>query len=85
VIDGLHVNNLLSFAAHSTSVNHDLHLSILNERLYLLRKAQVPLFVQDARDYHALSRILTDLNPQVIVHLAAVAHAVAPTRTLQHI
>jgi nucleoside-diphosphate-sugar epimerase len=31
--------------------------------------------VQDARDYHALARILNQIQPQVIVHLAAVAHA----------
>ncbi len=30
---------------------------------------------QDARDYHALSRMLGEIQPQVIVHLAAVAHA----------
>jgi nucleoside-diphosphate-sugar epimerase len=31
--------------------------------------------VQDARDYHALSRLLSDVAPQVIVHGAAVSHA----------
>jgi nucleoside-diphosphate-sugar epimerase len=29
----------------------------------------------DARDYHILSRVCSDIQPQVVVHLAAVAHA----------
>jgi hypothetical protein len=53
------------------------HLSyaVLNERLNLLRLADIPLFVQDARDYHALSHLVTKIDPQVIIHLAAVSHA----------
>jgi nucleoside-diphosphate-sugar epimerase len=50
-------------------------LQIINRRFDLLRQAEIDIHVQDARDYHALSRILSSLNPQVIVHLAAVAHA----------
>ncbi|MEX2643699.1 MAG: NAD(P)-dependent oxidoreductase, partial [Acetobacterales bacterium] len=40
-----------------------------------LRAAGIPLLVQDARDYHGLSHLLGKVNPQVIIHLAAVAHA----------
>jgi nucleoside-diphosphate-sugar epimerase len=75
VIDSLQVNNLLSFASEPAGMQRDLAVSILNERLDLLRAAGVPLHPQDARDYHALSRILKDINPQVIVQLAAVSHA----------
>lgn len=75
VIDSLQVNNLLSFQAQSAGLQRDLAISILNERLDLLRAAGVPLHPQDARDYHALSRILTQIKPQVIVQLAAVSHA----------
>ena len=76
VVDGLQVNNLLSFAGMDTDAGtRELYLRILNQRLDLLRAASIPLHVQDARDYHALSRILTQIKPQVIVHLAAVAHA----------
>ncbi len=76
IVDGLQVNNLLSFAAASTDgAMRELYLRILNQRLDLLRAAGIPLHVQDARDYHALSRILTQIKPQVIVHLAAVSHA----------
>jgi nucleoside-diphosphate-sugar epimerase len=33
------------------------------------------LHIQDARDYHALSKLLDKIKPDAIVHLAAVAHA----------
>jgi nucleoside-diphosphate-sugar epimerase len=75
VVDGLQVNNLLYFASHSGGYHRDFCLRSLNERLDLLRKAGIALHPQDARDYHALSRILSQIRPNVIVHLAAVAHA----------
>jgi nucleoside-diphosphate-sugar epimerase len=75
VVDSLQVNNLLSFQSQSAGIQRDLAISILNERLDLLREAGVPLHPQDARDYHALSRILKEIRPQVIVQLAAVSHA----------
>ncbi len=53
----------------------ELYLRMLEERLDLLRQGGITLHVQDARDYHALSRILTDIEPDVLVHAAAVAHA----------
>ena len=76
VVDGLQVNNLLSFTTvGAPKDNADLYLKIINQRLDLLREAGVPLHVQDARDYHALTQVITDIKPQVIIHLAAVAHA----------
>ena len=76
VVDGLQVNNLLAFAGAGQEVaNRDLYLRILNERLDLLRNAEIPLHVIDARDYHALSRVLATIAPDIVVHLAAVAHA----------
>ena len=75
VVDSLQVNNLLSFQSEPAGLQRTLAVSILNERLDLLRAAGVPLHPQDARDYHALSRILSEIKPQVIVQLAAVSHA----------
>ncbi|KRT68822.1 MAG: UDP-glucose 4-epimerase, UDP-glucose 4-epimerase [candidate division NC10 bacterium CSP1-5] len=76
IIDSLQVNNLLWFSSHDADAQHrELYLRIINERLDLLRKAGIPLHPQDARDYHALSRILGQIKPQVVVHLAAVSHA----------
>lgn len=76
VIDGLHVNNLLSLRTSSYDLPYrDLYHRMLDERLQLLHDADVELLVQDARDYHALGRLLEGLRPDVIVHAAAVAHA----------
>ena len=75
VVDSLQVNNVLSLAASSHSIERDLYERMVNERLDLLREAGVHLVVQDARDYHAISRILSEIDPHVVVHAAAVAHA----------
>lgn len=76
VVDGLEVNSLLSLhSATNTLAERDLYLSIINERLELLRAAGIPLFVEDARDYPRLSLLFGQLNPQVVVQLAAVSHA----------
>ena len=76
VIDGLQVNNLLSLHCEScTNAERDLYLAILNERIELLRKVGVPLYVEDARDYLRLSMLLGRLQPDAVVLLAAVAHA----------
>lgn len=76
VVDSLQVNNLLSFASQrGESADRELAMRILNERLDLLRAGGIVLHPQDARDYHALSRILAEIKPQVIVQLAAVSHA----------
>jgi nucleoside-diphosphate-sugar epimerase len=75
VIDGLQVNNLLSLMTDGAD-HRDLYMRMVNERLDLMRTAGVELHPQDARDYHALSRILaSSIKPHVIVQLAAVAHA----------
>lgn len=76
IIDSLQVNNVLAFqCADTKSPNRDLYAQIIDERLHLLREANIPVFVQDARDYHMLSRLLQQVKPQVIVHLAAISHA----------
>jgi len=75
VIDGLQVNNILSITSAVPDRNRDLYLRMLNQRLDLLRTAHIPLHVQDARDYGALSRLLGEIEPDVIVQAAAVSHA----------
>lgn len=76
IVDGLQVNNMSSFlTTPSENANADLYLAFVNERLRLLRDAGVPFIVQDVRDYHALSKVVSAFKPQVVVHLAAIAHA----------
>jgi len=76
IIDGLQVNNLLAFTATAQEVvNRDWYRAIIQERLQLLHDAGVPLYVQDARDYHQMGHLLNRIKPKIIVLLAAVAHA----------
>jgi nucleoside-diphosphate-sugar epimerase len=76
IVDSLQVNNFTSFADTSSRIeNRALYMSLIQERLKLLAEAEIPVHVSDARDYHALSRILARMRPEAIVHLAAVAHA----------
>lgn len=75
VIDGLQVNNLGAFSNATGDPNKTLYVQIIHDRLNALRDAEVPLHVVDARDYHALSRTVSDINPEVVVQLAAIAHA----------
>jgi nucleoside-diphosphate-sugar epimerase len=76
IVDSMQHNNLLAFTAKMPELpQYDLYLRIIQERLDLLNRAQIRIAPIDARDYHGLSRVLTDLNPQVIVQLAAIAHA----------
>ncbi|MDX6650819.1 MAG: hypothetical protein QOJ97_2770 [Solirubrobacteraceae bacterium] len=76
IVDGLQVNNLLHYTALPPGTpNRELYLKIIEQRFAKLHAAGVPLHVQDARDYHQLSRVLDEIAPQVVVHLAAIAHA----------
>jgi nucleoside-diphosphate-sugar epimerase len=75
IIDGLQVNNLLAFTSNISDPNRELYLRIINHRLEKLQDAEIPVHVLDARDYHALTLKLSQLKPEVIIQLAAVAHA----------
>ncbi len=76
VIDGLQVNNLGAFTSGlNPGPNNKLYVGFINIRLELLRQAKIPLHVIDVRDYHVLSPCLNAIKPDVVIHLAAVAHA----------
>lgn len=76
VIDSLQVNNLYSLTENTPdALNRELYHKILNERLDLMRYADIPLQLQDARDYHAMCRLLDSIKPDVVIQLAAVSHA----------
>ena len=76
IIDGLQVNNLSSFLTTAVeNPNSALYTTFINERLRLLQEAGVPVHVQDARDYHRMSKVIGAFRPDTVVHLAAVAHA----------
>ncbi len=89
IIDGLEVNNLTSVIGNYDNLPYPLlSKKIIENRLDLLSDKKIPLYVQDARDYHALSHIITKIKPDIIIHLAAVSHAVRsnknPYSTFDH-
>lgn len=76
VIDSLQINNLYSFnEAQGNAVNRDLYIRITQTRLDLMKEAGIPVHIQDAREYESLTNVLQSIKPQVVVQLAAVAHA----------
>ena len=76
IIDGLQVNNLLYFSSvESSEYNRELYIAMINQRLNSLRKANIPIFVQDCRDYLALNNLFEKIKPKVVFHLAAISHA----------
>ena len=76
IIDGMQVNNFLSLIDNTDNLPHpELSNAMIMERMKLLKNAKINLKVQDARNYHAISNLLTAIDPQVIIHLSAVSHA----------
>ena len=76
IIDGMQVNNLLSLVDNVDNLPYpELSRAIIMERTQLLKTSEINIKVQDVRDYHALSRLLNEINPHVIIQLAAVSHA----------
>ena len=55
--------------------NPELSKIIIEDRLSLLKKNKIKFIIQDLRDYHATSRIFTEVKPHIVIHLAAVSHA----------
>jgi nucleoside-diphosphate-sugar epimerase len=76
VIDGLQVNNIGFYTSdYEKNVNAERYIAFINERLSLLRKAKINLKIIDVRDYHVVSSAIDQIKPEVVVHLAAIAHA----------
>lgn len=69
VVDSCQVNNLIQ---HS---NNKLYRRFIYQRFDMLSNAGIHIKYTDARDYHELSRVVDYFQPEVLIHLAAVAHA----------
>jgi len=80
IIDSLSVNNILNFN-DSDILNKNLYRAILNNRIDMMNEFGVKLMIEDARNYHQLSKLINNSNPDVIVHLAAVSHANRSNKT----
>ena len=70
------MNNFTSVISNIDNLpNPKLSKEVLENRLRLLEKNKIPIKIQDARDYHALSKIIHNFKPEVLVHLAAISHS----------
>jgi len=74
IVDSLSINNLYS-KDNKEVKNKDLYDAILNNRIDLLKKKKIELTIHDARDYSAVLEIYKQIDPDIIIHLAAVSHA----------
>jgi nucleoside-diphosphate-sugar epimerase len=75
VVDSLEVNHLTHYATQPPSPQRDLYIKMLLERIQLINDEGIPLHGVDARDYNRMSLTLGRMEPDVIVHLAAISHA----------
>lgn len=77
IVDGLAVNNYYYFKDNKDTIpNAELYLKIIQQRIELIRQHGIPLIEQDVREYIKLSHIISkDMDPDTLIHLAAVAHA----------
>jgi nucleoside-diphosphate-sugar epimerase len=74
VVDSFQVNNLLSLITDIQAEFFDERIQCILERVYLLKDAQIPIVLKDARDYHAICDVFADYKPNVVVHLASVPY-----------
>ena len=82
IIDSFGVNNIISLLDNKDNVPHpELSKKVLDERIELIKKTNCNLMVQDARDYHAISKKIDEINPEVVIQLAAVSHADRSNKT----
>ena len=63
IIDSFGVNNLISLLDNKDNVPHpELSKKVLDERIELIKNINCNLIVQDARDYHAISKKIDEIN-----------------------
>ncbi len=73
IVDPLNINNFGSLLGEHTKIN-DIYKKMVLERFDRLQWVKIPILSVNATDYHQLSKCLSEINPDVIVHMAAVAH-----------
>ena len=75
IVDSLQINNLNAFAANVDNIpNRQLYLHLIQDRLERLYAAGIRC-TRSTHDYQTLSPLLGAIGPQIIVQLAAIAHA----------
>ena len=75
VVDSLQINNIYYFESLNDKKNNSIYINMLEERRSLIKDSKINFIIQDLRDYHAVAKIITNIKPNIVVQLAAVAHA----------
>ena len=73
IIDSLGVNNLKTVRENDIT-NKKLYKKILENRIRLLKKNQIKIFIKDAKDKKII-QTYKKIKPSIVIHLAAVSHA----------
>ena len=74
IVDSLSVNNLYSIDKEEVK-NKKLYSSILNNRIEILEKKKIKSIIKDARNHKDIFEVYQEIDPDIIIHLAAVSHA----------
>ena len=65
LLDSLTINNMNSVLDNKDSLpNPEISMSFLNERMRIIKLKDIKLIIQDARDYHAMSKIIDIVKPE---------------------
>lgn len=75
IIDSLMINNYYHYLENKHLPKADLYLGFIQQRIDLLREYEIPIVEVDVRDYHLVCKTINETPGDVLVHLAAVAHA----------
>lgn len=74
ILDDLKINNLKA-KKDKTIKNKKLYKKILENRLKILKDKKIKIFYQSAKNFKTYTKIFNIVNPNIIIHLAAVSHA----------
>ena len=74
IADFLKINNIKKLNKNA-DVNKPLYKKILHERLNLLKKNNIKVLDIDCRNYKKVCQLFNNYKPDIVYHLAAVAHA----------
>ena len=74
LLDSLKINNIKS-KDKKNIYNKKLYNSILNNRLKIIKNNKIKFIEGDARDSKRSMKLFKKINPNIIIHLAAVSHA----------
>ena len=76
IIDNLYHNNYHTLKKDINILpTAELYLKNIQERLNLFKDNNIALHTIDARNYHILTEEFKSFQPEIVIHLAAIAHA----------